>query len=192
MLLHAYVDPVPIGAFGRPPLSVGVDLSLALVGNPGSTVGSTVRGLDCYMADDGQRTLKRTGLAEYAFSGRILEVRGREVPNGLTYTEALLDCGVPLIFAAYRGPGIAPHDLVDPTNQDLGKRHYLSGLMLLSAHIVWAFRDPPLIKHELRVRVASITEVELSPSAKILGGLIARQSIDSQDAVLPVVLGLEI
>lgn len=191
MLLHAYVDRLQLGAVGHPPLSVGATIQVTLVGNRGSTVGSTLRSLDCYIADEGRKALVRTGIAEYAFSGEILVARSKKLGKGLVYREALLDCGIPLIFAEHYSPGNVPRDLVHPSNKELSPGRYLSGLMLLHAHVVWSFRDPPLIKHHIEASIRSLSIVELTPSAETLAGLREQQTIDSASAILPAVVGIE-
>lgn len=193
MLLQVYVSHVQIAAFGYPALSVNAEIPLSLVGSPGSTLGAEVLALDCFSATDGRRTMTRTGLAEYAFQGRVLEVRERQDEGKIVYQEVLLDCGVPIVFATHGYRGFIPiFDITNPSNKETQPGRFLSGLLLLSAHISPSFRDPVLIKREIKARVKSIMLIDLLPNSVSLAASIERQSLDSASAQLPVILEIEV
>ncbi len=193
MVLDAYVNPAQVGAFGQPSLSIGSIIALTLVGNRGSTLDPTVGSLDYYLSGPRAKVLKRTGLCEYSFGGEVLKVRSRKWGDSLEYTEALVDCGIPIIIAEHRSRWtIGPHSLGQPSDNSLAQGRYLGGLTLLFAHIVWSFRDPPLIDSQLEARVVSISEVDLTPDAVSFGGLRELKSIDYTTAILPVILGIDI
>lgn len=191
LLLSVYVDSVQVGAFGYPPIEIGREIDLTLVGNPGSTMGVEVPSLCSFVADKGKKALIRIGLAEYAFSGLILEVR-YQTRSGFTYREALVDCGFPLVFVTHGIPGIHPLDLDDPTKGEVSRGRYLSGLMFLSGQISFRSSDPPLIKAELKSRVKAISVIDLRPDSMTLGGLKEVESLDSATASLPALLGVEV
>jgi hypothetical protein len=146
--------------------------------------------LDCYIANEGKKALVRTGLAEYAFCGEILEVRKEERRKAFFYQEALIDCGVPIILAAKGFPGIAATDLHDLSSKELSRGRYLSGLVWLNGLI--SYREPKLIEQRLRARVASIAVIDLLPKAEPFAGLREEQSIDSYSARLPIILGVDV
>lgn len=190
MLLHVYVNHFQIGDFGHPPLSVGLDISVTIVGYPGSTLAVEVPILDCYLAKGGKKALVRTGLAEYAFSGEILELRKEERRGGTVYQEALVDCGVPIIFAARGFPAITATELDSLSALELSKGRYLSGLIWLNGLI--SYREPALIEQRLKARVVSIAVIDLMPKAEVLAGVREEQSVDSYGARLPAILGIEV
>jgi len=192
VLLHVYVDTFQLGDWGSSPLHIGMDIPLTLVGNPGSTLGVGAAPLNCYLSNRGKVRLVRTGLAEYAFCGRIIEVKRDEPMGKLVYQEVLIDCGVPIIFATDGYPGFVPIlDLDDPGNKESSPGRYLSGLMLLDAHISYR-REPVLIEQEVRARLTSLATVDLLPDAKTLAGLLEMQSVDSLSAKLPLIMGIEV
>lgn len=190
MQLHVYASAYQIADLGRHNIGIGASITLSLVGTRGSTVGPEILALDWYMADEGTKALVRTGLAEYAFSGKIIEVRSEAFSKGLVFQEALVDCGVPIITATHGVPGIAPFDLANPANQELFRGRYLSGLMSLSAYV--GFREPALIEHELQAKVTSIGVVDLLPNAQVLAAVREQRSLDCAGSTLPVILGIEV
>jgi hypothetical protein len=191
MLVHVYVNSDQIGDFGYPPLTIGQDLHLTIVGNPGSPIGVEIPVFDCFLADKGNKTLIRTGLAEYAFCGEILEVRRQDRWNGRVYHEALIDCGVPIILVTREFQDFKVIDLDDGSSKELSRGRYVSGLTWLTGLI--SFRYPePLIDKVLRAKVASISVIDLSPTAEVFPGLRAERSIDSYKARQPIILGIEV
>lgn len=191
MILHGYVDPDQVGAFGSTALRVGNSISVSLIGYRGGTVDAPIRPMPCYISTSGRKTLTRTGLLEYAFSGQILESKKRKWIGSIEYREVLLDCGLRIIFAEYFGRATgAIEDLEQPANREFTKGRYLSGLMLLCAHIVWSFRDPPLLRHVQEAHIVSIEEIDLSPNTLSLGKLNSIKSVAPQSSP-PLILGLE-
>ncbi|MGQ0569910.1 MAG: hypothetical protein ACT4P5_10330, partial [Armatimonadota bacterium] len=116
--------------------------------------------------------------------------RAQERMLGLVYREALIDCGIPIVFATHGSLGIAPYDLASPSNHELVRGRYLSGLMLLKAII--SYRDPVLVKQELKAEIVSIEVANLLPNAETLARLSKEQAVDPQSAQLPAILEIEV
>jgi hypothetical protein len=191
MFLHIYVGITELGDYGRP-IILNDEIELDLVGNPGSTAGIEVFALDTYLANQGVRSLRRTGLAEYAFSGRILDVksrRHRRIPE-IVRREILLDCGIPVIFATQGIEGISPLDVDQPTNKQPTIGRFLSGLMILQGS--WSIREPPLVSAPVRAKIASLAVVDLFPRAEPPGRVLEREAVETRDTMLPIIMGIEV
>lgn len=191
MELDVYVSSLQIADFGEP-LRVGSFIKLELLGFWGGLLGPETQALEAFQTRVGQRSLRRMGITEYAFGGRILEARSLQNFGGpgIRYTETLVDCGLPIVLIAMGRVGPQAEDTEDNSRNAISEGRFLSGLMLLEARI--SFRYPQLITRELEAKITRIRTFDLVGRFGEIGSLHDPERIDSRESRLPVVLGVEV
>lgn len=191
MKIDVFVSSLQVEDFGAS-ISVGDRLPVELIGYWGGALGQEVQSLPSFQGSHGRETLRRIGLVEYAFCGKILacERLANFGADGLTYTEVLVDCGVPVVLVTHGVQNAFALNLDEPKDSGISLGRYLSGLMLLNARI--SFRYPSLIERELNSIVLSISLLDLSPSSAVLGEAQHVKFVNGRHTKMPVILGLEL
>lgn len=191
MTLEVYLERIQVEDFGDP-LLIGDLVEVELLGNPGGH-STAIPPLPAFQPRLSNKSLRKIGIAEYAFSGKILQVEtltdfGGE---GTVYQEVLVDCGIPVIITSSDGSGF--FGAIPRPGSNLTAGAHLRGLMLLRARL--SFRYPALIERPLKAKVVSLSALDFSSSntdfsLRELGGIDAPKAIP--DDFLGFILGIEV
>jgi len=173
-------------------IAIGDRIPIEVLGFWGGALGQEVQSLPAfYSSTPGNKSLRSIGIAEYAFSGEVIERKSLEDYGapGVRYQELLVDCGVPLILVTR---GTSPIQALNVDTRTLGEPktgHHVTGLAILDARI--AFRYPTLIEREISAAVVGLEELNLLPRSEAFGETRPCHSSADRDKGMPFIITVE-
>lgn len=191
MLIEAYVEGFQAGEIGRP-IRVGDVLLLSILASPGSALGPETPLFDAYVTPRGKRALKKVGLAEYVFSGRVEAVTCRAATfwESIIYREVLVDCGIPVLFVTHGVEASVPFNLRNPQSREIIEGDYLGGLASFHASMGLI---RPVIGRSVRAKTTKILRIDLNPSSPGFGSLTEVEATTGDSSPYqPLVLEIDI
>jgi hypothetical protein len=175
------------------PLATGDQMTAEIVGLWGGALGQEIQSLPAaYTRAAGIKALRNTGIAEYAFSGEILESRSLEDYGapGVRYQEMLVDCGVPLILVTR---GVSPPRVysLDAAVLDEPKPgDHISGIAILDARV--SSRYPHLVERQIVASVVALEELLVLPHTGRLGETRPCRSSAERRKGMPLLVTMEV